>query len=393
MKKLSRSITTTLLIAAHLLRPDANPFIPMARPMARQVGQVETRRAIVGAYDGAQLNGIVFITNGQNIFGLRFLTYHQGDAVEETPRSYEFGHCAPDGAFAQLSWRSKFDDKTPVTLRWSRVSDNVVVGRLSAPPNTRVAIEAYRPWSDLRGDAGWTAFSSQEDYRTIFGEQVNSQKTRSPLRNFLLQTDRVGSGAADYSDAQTMRGILVREGHAKQTGSRQGDREVSRFAALSFDSGQGSSNAQAEAGDSSNSVGFVAMIGDDFSAMQIESNKLMERKIAKILDQEEKKYENSRVTSGGALGDTFTVLSRTLNWSRAYLPEKQLEHIAISRRNDRDLRNAPLGWDTFFNAIVSSLSATQAHRRPYNRCLRDSPRMGARHCGVICKIRGATKRW
>jgi hypothetical protein len=220
-----------------------------------------------------------------------------------------------------------------------------------------VAIEAYSPWSDRRRDSGRDAFSAQEDYRTVFGEHINSQRTKPPLRNFLLQTDRLGAAAADYGDPQTMRETLLKEGHAKQPGSGSPGREASRFAALSFDSGQNSSKASGAAGegDSAYSVGFVAMIGDDFGAMQAESNNLLQRLSAGILDQEEKKYENSRVKSGGALGESLGILSRMLNWSRVYLPEKQLEYAALGRRNDRDTRNAPLGWDSFFNAVVSSL--------------------------------------
>src|SRR5262249_23763978 len=237
------------------------------------------------------------------------------------------------------------------TLRWSRAGDNAVLGQITVPPRIRVAIEAYRPWSDARGDTSRTAFSSQDDHRTIFGEQVNPQKIKTPMRNFLLQTDRIGAGAADSGDPQSMRGILVREGHAQYP--KQQDREVSRFSALSFDSRLNSPNGAAS--DSAYSIGFVAMIGDDFSAMQLESNILLQRLSTGVLDQEEMKYEKYRATSGGALGESFPVLNRMLNWSRIYLPEKRLEYAALSRRNDRDTASAPLGWDTFFNAAVSSL--------------------------------------
>ncbi len=346
MSKLFRSIIAVLsFVQAISPRPGAD--------LSAQEVRAAPRRAIVGSYDSGRLNGVVFIANERNIFGLRFLTYRAGDAVEEAPQSYELGDCAPDGSFARLSWRSRFDDKNSLTLRWSRVGDNAIVGQLSAPSDIRVAIEAYRPWSDLRADLGWTAFSAQDDHRTIFGEEVNSQKARPPLRNFLLQTDRVGSGAAEYSDPQTMRAILLREGYAKQPESGPARRDVNRFSVLSFDSVRGAPNVPA--GASTYSIGFVAMIGDDFGAMQAESNNLLQRLAAGILDQEEKRYEDSRPASGGALGSSFTVLSRALNWSRLYLPEKQLNYIALSRRDDRDPRNAPLSWDTFFNAVVSSL--------------------------------------
>src|SRR5262249_17605868 len=274
MNKLSTSIIAVLSLVALSQRHGASPLSP---------AQAEARRAMVGAYDNAHINGIVFIANERNIFGLRFLTYRAGDAVEETPQSYELGDCAPDGSFARLIWRSRFDDKTPFILRWSRVSDNAVVGQLSAPSDMRVAIEAYRPWSDLRADTGRTAFSAQDDHRTIFGEEVNNQKDRPSLRNFLLQTDRAGSGAAEYSDPLAMRAILLREGYAAQPESKQ---SVARFSALSFDSIRGAPSGVA--GASIYSIGFVAMVGDDFGAMQAESNNLLQKLTAGILDQEEK---------------------------------------------------------------------------------------------------------
>jgi Trehalase len=351
MNKLSTGIIAVLSLVALLPRHGANPSAQAAQ--ASPLGQAETGRAIVGAYDSGPPNGIVFIANEQNIFGLRFLTYRAGGAVEEAPQSYELGDCAPDGSFARLIWRSRFDDKTPFILRWTRVGDNAIVGQLSAPSDVRVAIETYRPWNDLRADLGWTAFFAEDDHRTIFGEEVNNQKAKPPLRSFLLQTDRVGSGAAEYSDPQMMRAILLKEGYAKQPESRQ---SVARFSVLSFDSVRGALSVPTDA--PTYSIGFVAIIGDDFGAMQAESNNLLQKLAAGILDQEEKKYESSRVASGGALGPSFTVLSRALNWSRIYLPEKRLDYIALNHsdgRDDRDPRNAPLSWDTFFNAVVSSL--------------------------------------
>ena len=342
MNKLSTGIIAVLSLIALSQRHSAGP--------PETTGQEPQRGAIVGAYDSAHINGIVFIANERNIFGLRFLTYRAGDAVEDAPQSYEFGDCAPDGSFARLIWRSRFDDKAPLILRWSRVGDNAVVGQLSAPSDIRVAIEAYRPWSDMRDDLGRTAFYAQDDRRTIFGEEVSNQKASPPLRNFLLQTDRVGSGAAEYGDPQAMRAALLREGYAEQPESKQ---SVARFSVLSFDSVRGT--PPSPQGAPIYSVGFVAIVGDDFGSMQAESNNLLQKLGAGILDQEEKKYESSRVASGGALGPSFTNLSRALNWSRIYLPEKRLEYITLGRRNDRDPRNAPLSWDTFFNAVVSSL--------------------------------------
>src|SRR5262245_63007579 len=99
MNRLSTSIIAVLSLVALSQRNGASPPAPPV--------QAETRRAIVGAYDSAHINGVVFIANERNIFGLRFLTYRAGDAIEEYPQSYELGDCAPDGSFARLIWRDR----------------------------------------------------------------------------------------------------------------------------------------------------------------------------------------------------------------------------------------------------------------------------------------------
>ncbi len=340
MRKFPKRIITTIIIIA------LSQFA-LARMFAYSSAWAQPDRALIGAYDVH--NGVVFIANERSFFGLRFLVYRPGATVEESPRPSEFGYHAPDGSYAELSMRSRFDEKTPVVLQWSRVNDRAVVGRVTAPSNARVAIEAYRPWSDLRADASWTAFSAQDDRRTIFGEQVSNQKEKPPLRNFLLRTDRAGGGAADYSDAQAMRKTLVREGHAQPPGQKQEDREVSRFAALSFDFSQNSP------ANSVYSIGFVAMVGDDFSAMETEADKLLQKPAAEILAQAEKNYEAAGAASNGAIGDSFEILSRTLGWSRSYLPEKNIEYIAANREAGRNLRSQALGWDTFFTSAIGSL--------------------------------------
>ncbi len=338
MNRLSKSIITGVIIIA-LSQP--SPVHPSAHSFVHSSVWAQPDRVIVGAYDS--LNGVVFVANDRNFFGLRFLIYRPGVTVEESLRPIEFGYRAPDGSYAELSLRSRFDDKTPVTLRWSRIGDRALAGLVSAPPSTRVAIEAYRPWSDVRSDASWTAFSAQEDRRTIFGEQVHSQKEKPPLRNFLVRADRAASGAADYSDAQSMRKTLVREGSAQQSNPRQEDREVSRFAAMSFDLRENSS------------VGFVAMVGDDFKAMEAEADKLLQKPVSEILDQAEKSYETAGASSNGVLGDSFEILSRTLSWSRSYLPDKNIEYVAINREAGRNLRIHALSWDSFFTGTIGSM--------------------------------------
>jgi putative isomerase len=299
-------------------------------------------RVLVGAYDAAHANGLVVITNNQNFFGLRFLVYRQGAPVEATARQLQFGAHAPGGAYSRIDWRSQFDDSTPITLRWTRFGRNAVIGRLSAPAGVRVAMEAYCPWET---ELSWAMFSTQPDRRAIFGEQV--QITSPGLRRFLVRVDRTAIGAANYNDAAAMRAMLARDGHAQQASPAE-ERVVSRFAGLSFDLSQ------------NQSIGFVAVAGDDFDAMEREAAKLLQRPVAEALDRAEKSYEAVRATSGGALGESLETVSRALNWNRSYWADKSLEFIANHRQAGGQAggqagRNAALGWDSFLTGTMMAM--------------------------------------
>jgi Trehalase len=315
----------------------------------------DQNRVLIDAYDPASINGLVLIGNGQNVFALRFLLYRPGGAIEEAPRSFELGAHAPDGSYASVNWQTQFNSKDTVVLRWSRVGQNVVVGRLSAPPYARIAIEVYRPWSESNDDESWVSFLTRPDKRTILGEQI-TKKNPSSLNQFFLRTDRPAGGSASYEDRAAMRRLLIRDGHAQQPGNPEKN-GLNRYAVLSYDLSQVSS------------VGFVALVGDSFDAMERDADKLLQRPLLEPLDRAEKRYEAERAMSGGSLGDGLEAISRTLNWNRFYDPEKQLEYIAIHRLTRQqpglaDLagsgpspapRAAALSWDTFLTAATAAV--------------------------------------
>ncbi|MFN0085662.1 MAG: MGH1-like glycoside hydrolase domain-containing protein [Blastocatellia bacterium] len=299
-------------------------------------------RVMAGAFDAAHANGIVLITNHQNIFGLRFLLYRQGVAVEESPRLFDLGRAATDGAAARIQWRTQFEEKTPVILRWSRLEKNIVVGRLTAPASVRVAVETYRPWGQNAGETSWPAFSVQPDRQAILGEQIHNQKSPAPLRRLLLRFDRTGIGAANYNDLSAMRAMLVRDGHVQQVSSPT-DYAVSRLAALSFDLSQ------------NQSVGFVAVVGDDFDAMGREAVRVLQKPLDEILESADRSYEASRPQSGGALGESLESVTRWLNWNRYYWVERQLEFITPNRRHGLPSRGAVFSWDSFFAGAMAAM--------------------------------------
>jgi hypothetical protein len=296
-------------------------------------------RVLVSAYDAMQANGIVVISNNQNFFGIRFLVYRPGAGVESNVLAPDFGVHASDGSFARLQWKSEFDDKTPVVLRWGRIGKRMIVGQLSAPAGVRVALETYRPWE---GSESWGAFSVQIDRRTIYGEQI--QATSPGLRRMLLRTDRTGIGAANFNNLASMREMLSKEGHAQQTSA---ELVVGRFATLSFDLSQNPS------------IGFLLLLGDDFDAMDREAVKTLQRPVPELLEKAEKDYEATRPFSAGALGDSLEIVTRALNWNRFYWAEKNLELIAPQRLPAGAAAEAEplvaLGMNTFLAATMGAL--------------------------------------
>ncbi len=296
-------------------------------------------RVLVSAYDAMQANGVVVISNNQNFFGVRFLIYRQGAGVESNVLGPDFGVHASDGSFARLQWKSEFDDKTPVVLRWGRIGKRMIAGQLSAPASVRVAVESYRPWE---GSESWGAFSVQSDRRTIYGEQI--QATSPGLRRMLLRIDRTGIGAANFNNLAGMREMLSKEGHPQQTSA---ELVVGRFAALSFDLSQ------------NQSIGFLLVLGDDFDAMDREATKMMQRPVPELLDKAEKDYEATRPFSAGALGDSLDIVTRALNWNRFYWAEKNLELIAPQKLATGAAAEAEplvaLGMNTFFGATMGAM--------------------------------------
>lgn len=332
MKQISKAILTAVLCWAASL-------VQSARIAPAVTAQQE--RLSVGAFDATHGNGLVFVAPEQNIFGLRVLSFRPGASVEDTPRQYEFGPQTADGSYARIAWRTRFDDKTPVLLRWSRVSSRVVIGRITAPANVRLALETYRPWSEAQNEHNRTIFSAQTDRRTILGEQIHAQKTKPPLRHFLLRTDRAANGAASYLTAAELRTALTKEGHA-QTAARE-TADLARHAALSFDLNPAAA------------IGFVALVGDDFAELEAEAEKWLQRPLLEQLDQAEKKADAAQPASGGSLGNSLEGLSRLLLWNRLYDARQQHEYVALQRQPGRALRGDALSWDSLLTALAGSV--------------------------------------
>src|SRR5262245_26055541 len=307
-------------------------------------------RILIGAYDPSHLNGLVWITGNQTFFGLRFLVYRPGATIEENPRRFDFGPNAANGSYASLSWRCKFDENTPIILRWARTGRNTLIGQISAPSSVRVAIEAYRPWSEASSGGSWTNYLAQTDRRMILGEQVPNQPGSAGSRRFLLWTDQAPNGGASYEDPMSMRKMLLKEGQVRQANDPQTP-ALFRYATLSFDLSK------------HQSIGFIAQVGADFEEMGREAQKLQQTPIVEQLNLAQKDYDLSQTASTGALGESFETIRRAINWNRFYSPEKQLDYLSMLRlpgrteagNEPRELHHAALSWDSFISAMMAAM--------------------------------------
>jgi mannosylglycerate hydrolase MGH1-like protein len=315
-------------------------------------GQVEDR-VLIGAYDPAQINGLVFVSNDENFFGLRFIVSRPGSAIEERAEAYEYGPNAPDGSYASINWKTPFDKQNPIIFRWCRVGKNVIIGRLTAPTGVRVTMEAYIPENESR-----MAFLANNDRRSILGEQV--QNSKAGLRKFFLRTDRPALEYSNYDDQVEMRKALANN---LPSGQRQFTRPgLFRYAGLTYDITEDPS------------FGFIAMVGDDFDTMEREATNILQKPIAGLLDQAENNFRSTRSQSGGALGESLDAVSRMFNWNRFYDSEKQLEYIALNRSSGRvqDARTGTSGshtvlsWDSLlagaFGAMLGGNNAASTIR-------------------------------
>ena len=323
---MSKAILSAILISAIALWP---PLAARTQQNPASDQSLPVEKVLVGAYDAAHVNGLVFITGQQNAieqncFGLRFIVSQSGVA-EESPRKFELGQHAPDGSFAKVSWQPAFDPKTTITLRWSRAGKQIVVGQLASSANVRLTVEAYRPWSDARDGLAWPSFHELEDHRTILGEQIHNQKNKAPLNRFLLRTDRAG--------------LAKDAGGESASGKPQASRGSMMF------------NLSANS-----PLSFVAAVGDDFDAIEREADKLVKSSAAELLDKAEKDYVAIGAATGGSLGDSFDTISRATMWNRFYSIGQRYEYVARHRHSGAGLRGDVLGWDSLLASALTGLT-------------------------------------
>lgn len=311
----------------------------------------------IGAFDPDGWNGIVFdgtayqerLTFAIRI-GSKSGSFIDGDRVFEAVDAV--GPHAPDGSYASISWRHA-PRTAPVTLEWARVNDRTVVGRLTAPPGVLPVIEAYSPF-----EASSTAlFQTAADKNEITGVHYIDGHIGTAAR-FLVRTDRTLRGAATFTDVSQLRALMDagelsnasgKDSNATDaTGDRPGVVKLNGAAGIEFEGAEGSA------------VHFVATVGWDANQLSEQADELLQtNRIDEILNENAKRYEDSRPRVEGLFNGAAYPIGNTMFWNTLFVPSVGLEFPSISRRWARGFGGWVVGeWDCFFGSLLTNVEDT-----------------------------------
>jgi hypothetical protein len=311
---------------------------------ARQPAAPKFDHIRIDALDAEAWNGVVFAANafGQpSSFALRFGSYSSTfiDGASIFDAIHEVGPHAPDGSYCRISWQV-LPRAAVVTLEWSRVSENTVVGRITAEQNFKTVLETYIPFPGVSwGLPG--VFSVSESKMAIVGERY-FDGVFGTASQFVVMVDRPTIGSGTYPSLEdlrfTMRGAGVLVGSADSDPSRNA-------AGLQFVT------------DNSKTAHFVAALGWNKEELVAEAKSLLEPgKIDSILEKKSEIYARRRPSSRGLFEGAPEIIGNNMFWNTLYSPQHDLIFPSISRRAAQGAGGWVLGeWDGFFGSLLTSL--------------------------------------
>jgi hypothetical protein len=199
------------------------------------------------------------------------------------------------------------------------------VGRIMAPSDIQIVIEAYSPDSPYFTGA----YGISSDGEEIIGEHHLDNVFNSAAR-FSVVTDRPIYSSGIFSNVGQLRsamdaGQLAKESNHNKSGAAgltfpSDDRYLSGAAGLEFVTG-GTSTAH-----------FVAAIGWNASELSQQAHRLLEPvKIDTILNQKAAAYDKERPHIQGMFAGAPEAIGNSMFWNTLYVPSLGLEFPSISR--------------------------------------------------------------
>jgi len=201
----SRAITRAI---SHARWEHPAIFLALLLPLslAAQVAQ-DFSEVHIGAFDADAWNGIVFESkaSGQRVpfairIGSKTGTFLDGNRIFDAVSLV--GPHAPDGSYSLLGWRHRPRAAT-ITLEWSRIDETTVVGRLKAPDDVQLVLEAYGPGT---GDFAGT-YSVRPEEGQITGEHF-IDGVFGEAAHFVVAVDRAVVGAGLFSEVTQLQKMM-----------------------------------------------------------------------------------------------------------------------------------------------------------------------------------------
>jgi hypothetical protein len=328
------------------------------------IGQEENDRDVfekmfVGAFDPDAWNGIVFdgTAHGQRLpFGIRVGSksgrFLDGERIFDAVSTV--GPHAPDGSYALLSWRH-YPRMAQVTLEWSRIDETTVVGRLKAPADMHLVLEAYSPFeSDFTG-----AYYISKDGEQIIGDH-HIEGHFTSAAHIVVATDRPIIGTATFSKVAELRQVMdvgnLTNANAQNKEEAVGtdfvaddryadDRYMRGAAGLEFIT---NTNSTAH---------FIATVGWNVSELTIQTKELLEPgRVDTILNQKALQYEQGRPHIKGLFTGAPNAIGNSMFWNTLYVPSLDLEFPSISRNWAKRFGGWVVGeWDCFFGSLLTNV--------------------------------------
>jgi len=306
-------------------------------------------RVSIGAFDPDAWNGIVFDAEayGQRVpFAIRVGSKSNNflDGARIFDAVSEVGPHAPGGSYARVSWRH--DPRAAnVTLEWSKIDANTVVGRIKASADIQLVLEFYSPF----GASFMGAYRISPDGMQIIGDHSIDGHFAS-VAHLVVATDRPIVGRGTFSSATDLKKAMDAEG------SHNGEGQLANTGV----SGEGAAAGLQFVTGSDSYAHFVATIGWQTPELSAKAASLLEAgKIDAILEDQSARYEHSRPHIQGLFSGSPEAIGNSMFWNTLYVPSLDLEFPSISRSWASGFGGWAVGeWDCFFGSLLTSLEDT-----------------------------------
>ena len=330
-------------------------FLPLF--VAAQVAQ-DFSDVHIGAFDADAWNGIVFESKayGQRVpFGIRIGsktdTFLDGNRIFDAVSLV--GPHAPDASYSLLGWRHRPRAAT-ITLEWSRIDETTVVGRLKAPEDVQLVLEAYTPGSsDFAG-----TYSAYPEEGQINGEHF-IDGVFGEAAHFVVAVDRPVVGAGLFSEVNQLQKTMDAGQLASPSKKNKADVVGVQFPVDSRQS-HGAAGLQFVAL-ANTGAHFVAKIGWNSAEMSQYAHQLLASgQIDAILDRKAGSYASRRPHITGLFAGAPEAIGNSLFWNSLYVPSLGLEFPSISRNWAHGFGGWVVGeWDCFFGSLLTNVEDSQ----------------------------------